>query len=91
MPEDRRHERIRPRKQRTTLILPTGREVMASIVDVSQSGVALSLASPVAPPVGTPVTVGATKGRVVRQFSSGLAIEFSRIIPPAEFDEDVTL
>ena len=66
MPEDRRHERIRPRRTRTTLILPTGREVMATIIDVSRSGVALALASPVAPPVGTPVTVGATKGRVVR-------------------------
>ena len=62
MPEDRRHERIRPRKPRTTLILPTGREVMATIVDVSRSGVALSLATPVAPPVGTPVTVGDDQG-----------------------------
>ncbi len=91
MPEDRRHERIRPRKSRTTLILPTGREVMASIVDVSQSGVAVSLASPVAPPVGTPVTVGATKGRVVRIFANGLAVEFTRIIPQSEFSEDVAL
>lgn len=91
MPEDRRHERIRPRKGRTTLILPTGREVLATIVDVSQSGVALSLASPVAPPVGTPVTVGATKGCVVRLFSNGLAVEFTRMIPQSAFNEDVVL
>jgi hypothetical protein len=91
MPEDRRHDRIRPRKSRTTLILPTGREVMASIVDVSQSGVAISLATPVAPPVGTPVTVGVTKGRVVRLFANGLAVEFTRIIPQSEFSEDVAL
>ncbi len=91
MPEDRRHERIRPRKARTTLILPTGREVMASIVDVSQSGVAVSLASPVAPPVGTPVTIGTTKGHVVRLFPNGLAVEFTRMIPQSEFSEDVVL
>ena len=91
MLEDRRHERIRPRKPRTTLILPTGREVMATVIDISQSGVALALASPVAPPVGTPVTVGTTKGRVVRLFTDGLAVEFARMIPKTEFSEDVTL
>ena len=62
MLEDRRHERIRPRRPRTTLILPTGREVMATMIDISQSGAALALASPVAPPVGTPVTVGVDQG-----------------------------
>jgi hypothetical protein len=91
MLEDRRHERIRPRKPRTTLILPTGREVMATVIDISQSGAALALASPVAPPVGTPVTIGTTKGRVVRLFTDGLAVEFARMIPRNEFDEDITL
>jgi hypothetical protein len=91
MPEDRRHERIRPRRLRTTLILPTGRELMATIVDVSQSGVAVSLASPVAPPVGTPVTVGTTRGHIVRLFPNGLAVEFARLIPQSEFSEDITL
>ncbi len=91
MAEDRRHERIKSNRGRTTLILPTRREVIASIVDVSQSGVALTLASPVAPPIGTPVTVGATKGRVVRLFAHGLAVEFTRIIPESEFSADVAL
>jgi len=91
MLEDRRHERIRPRRPRTTLILPTGREVMATVIDISQSGAALALASPVAPPVGTPVTVGVTKARVVRLFTDGLAVEFARMIPRNEFSEDVTL
>ncbi len=49
MPEDRRHERIVPRHQRTTLILPDGREVLVKIVDVSQSGVAVQ--SDVCPPI----------------------------------------
>jgi hypothetical protein len=91
MPEDRRHERIRPRRTRTTLILPTGREVMATIIDVSQSGVALALASPVAPPVGTPVTVGATKGRVVRPLPQGVAVEFARVLPSNEFSDEIAL
>ncbi len=91
MPEDRRHERIRARTPRTTLILPQGRELMATIVDVSRSGVALSFAVPVSPPVGTPVTVGSTKGRVVRLFANGLAVEFARVIPESEFSEDITL
>ena len=64
---------------------------MATIVDVSQSGVALALASPVAPPVGTPVTVGATKGRVVRLFAQGVAVEFARIVPESEFSDEIVL
>jgi PilZ domain len=91
MPEDRRHERIRARTPRTTLILPGGREVMASIIDVSRSGVALSLSATVVPPAGTPVTVGVTKGRVVRVFPNGLAVEFARVIPESEFDETIVL
>jgi hypothetical protein len=91
MPEDRRHERIRARTPRTTLILPGGREVMASIIDVSRSGVALSLSASVVPPAGTPVTVGVTKGRVVRVFPNGLAVEFARVVPESEFDETIVL
>jgi hypothetical protein len=91
LPEDRRHERIRPRHIRTTLILPRGREVLATIVDVSQSGVALRLSHPVDPAVGTPVVVGATPGQIVRSFGDGVAVEFSRVIPAEAFDADVTL
>jgi len=91
MAEDRRHERIRSRSPRTTLILPTGREVMASIIDISRSGVAVSLTATIAPPVGTPVTVGATKGRVVRLFANGVAVEFLRVIPESEFSEATVL
>ena len=91
MPEDRRHERVRPGAASTTLILPSGRELVASIVDISRSGVALALGANVTPPVGTPVTVGVTKGRVVRQFANGVAVEFSRVIPESEFSEDIVL
>ena len=91
LPEDRRHERIRPDHIRTTLILPQGRELLATIIDVSRSGVALYLNSTLTNAVGTPVTVGATQGRIVRLLANGAAVEFSRIIPEDEFGADVTL
>jgi hypothetical protein len=91
LPEDRRHERIRPRNVRTTLILPRGREVLASVIDISQSGVALTLSRPVNPVVGTPVTVGATQGRIVRILNDGVAVEFTRVIPEGEFNADIVL
>jgi hypothetical protein len=91
LPEDRRHERIRPSHSRTTLIFPHGREVPATIVDLSQSGVALSLSSPVTTTVGMAVTVGSTQGRIVRLLQNGVAVEFSRVIPEADFSGDMTL
>jgi hypothetical protein len=45
----------------------------------------------VSPPAGTPVTVGATKGRVVRQLPQGVAVEFARVIPISEFSDEVAL
>lgn len=91
LPEDRRHERIRPSHSRTTLIFPHGREVLATITDLSQSGVALALSSPVTTNVGMSVSVGATPGRIVRLLANGVAVEFSRIIPEEEFSADMTL
>ncbi len=89
MPEDRRHARNPARMPHTTLILPGGRELIAKIIDISRSGCALAVSS--AQPVGTPVTVGSTRGRIVRQFTNGLGIEFARVIPENEFSEDLIL
>jgi hypothetical protein len=89
MPEDRRHERIQSRNPHTTLTLPGGKEYIAKIIDVSRSGVALSVAT--APPVGTPVAVGATRGQIVRIFAAGVAVEFTRVIPEDAFSEDLML
>lgn len=91
LPEDRRHERIRPSHIRTTLILPQGREVVATIIDVSRSGVALTLSGALTTTEGTPVTVGVTQGRIVRVLPDGVAVEFTRIIPEIEFSVDVAL
>jgi hypothetical protein len=89
LPEDRRHERITPRATRTVLTMPDGREHIAKIIDVSTSGVALAV--DVTAPVGSPVTVGETMGRVVRVFDMGIAVEFSRLLPSDTFGPDVKL
>ena len=91
LPEDRRHERIRPSHSRTTLIFPHGREVLATVIDISQSGVALALSGPVTTSVGMAVTVGATAGRIVRVLANGVAVEFSRVIPAEEFSPEMKL
>jgi hypothetical protein len=89
MPEDRRHERIAPRNIRTTVKLPSGREALAKIVDVSMSGAALT--ADIQAPIGSAVTVGATQAQIVRHFPGGLAVEFLRPIPAEEFSENIVL
>ncbi len=89
MPEDRRHERIVPRNRHTTLTLPGGRELVVRLIDVSQSGAAVTVDAN--SPIGTPVTLGTRPAQVVRQFAGGLAVEFNRLIPVEMFDEDIRL
>jgi hypothetical protein len=89
MPEDRRHERIVPRNRHTTLTLPGGRELVVRLIDVSQSGAAVTVDAN--SPIGTPVTLGTRPAQVVRLFAGGLAVEFNRLIPAEMFDEDIRL
>lgn len=89
MKEDRRHERIIPLHNRTTLVLMDRREYHASIIDVSISGCAIKCDAVLE--IGMPVTVGKTGGQVVRIFSGGIAIEFNRPIQPDNFDAGLTL
>jgi hypothetical protein len=89
MPEDRRHERIVPRNRHTTLLLPGGRELVVRLIDVSQSGAAVTVDAN--SPIGTPVTLGTRPAQIVRQFAGGLAVEFNRLIPAEMFDEDIRL
>jgi hypothetical protein len=89
LPEDRRHERITPRNPRSTLIMPDGREHLIKLIDVSLSGAAAK--ADIQPPLGTIITIGRTKGRVVRHFEGGIALEFLRLMPIEMFDETVRL
>ena len=81
------HERIEPRNRSTTLTLAGGRQHLARIIDISRSGVALTVDA--VPPIGAPVTVGARPAQVVRLFEGGIALEFNRLIPEEMFDENL--
>lgn len=89
LPEDRRHERIVPRAPRNMLITEDGREILVRIIDVSRSGAALSTDAAVM--LNTPVMIGRTEAKVVRQFEGGIALEFLRVIPEEDFNELVVL
>jgi hypothetical protein len=89
LPEDRRHERVEPRNPRTTLKLPDGRECVACLIDISQSGAAVVVNA--RPAIGARVIVGATPAQVVRILDGGLAVEFARTIPAKEFSRETVL
>lgn len=75
LPEDRRHERIPPRNSRGVVKLEDGRVYQSKIIDLSLSGAAIELA--VRPAIGTVMWLGNTRGRVVRHFEDGVAMEFA--------------
>jgi PilZ domain len=75
LPEDRRHERVVPDNRHSTVVLDDGRRYNCKIIDISLSGAAIELA--VRPAMGTPVTLGRMRARVVRHFSDGVAVEFA--------------
>ena len=87
LPEDRRHGRFIPRKTMARLILPNGNNVACRIIDVSESGAAISISAGLRPPVGAMVSVGKVQGRVVRHIEDGFAVEFIRL-QHSDFIED---
>ncbi len=81
-------ESIKPRRVDYSLTSESGAAAV-KIIDLSRSGVALL--SEVQPDKGLWVTIGRTRGRVLRSFPGGFALEFARAIPIEAFDPDVTL
>jgi len=75
LPEDRRHERISPRNPAAIIKLEDGRVYQTRIIDLSLSGAAIELT--VRPAIGTVLWLGNMRGRVVRHFEEGVAIEFA--------------
>jgi hypothetical protein len=75
LPEDRRHERVVPDNRHSTCVLDDGRRYNCKIIDISLSGAAIELA--VRPAMGTPVTLGRMRAKVVRHFQDGVAVEFA--------------
>jgi len=74
LPADRRHERVVPDNRHSTVVLDDGRRYNCKIIDISLSGAAIELA--VRPAMGTPVTLGRMRARVVRHFADGVGVEF---------------
>lgn len=75
LPEDRRHERVVPDFRHSTVVLDDGRRYNCKIIDISLSGAAIEL--DVRPAMGTPITLGRMRARVVRHFQNGVAVEFA--------------
>jgi hypothetical protein len=89
LPEDRRHKRIELRNPRSMLTLPDGTSVECRVVDVSLSGAAVATKAKIA--LGSPVTLGRTPARVVRNLDTGFALEFSRLQNPDTLESDVSV
>lgn len=79
LPEDRRHERVAPSNPISEIKLDDGRRYPCRIIDLSVSGAAIEI--DVRPAFGTMVILGNMRGRVVRHFQEGIAMEFMTIQP----------
>lgn len=99
VPDKREHKRILPRDPRTVLTLADGTQMPCFVIDVSQSGIAVS--AEIWPGLGTPMAVGKLVGRVVRYLDVGFALQFIQLqelsqleilmappSPPAEEPDD---
>lgn len=89
LPESRRHERVVPRNPMSVLHLDDGQHLHCRIIDLSLSGAAIEIKA--RPDIGTTVTLGNMRGRIVRHFEDGVAIEFFTVqrqeALAAEFDQ----
>jgi hypothetical protein len=74
LPDQRANDRFAPFYPYSRLILPDGTVMMCFVVDMSESGAAIS--AEVVPEIGTVLAVGKVIGRVVRHFSGGFSIRF---------------
>ena len=81
---ERRHTRYEPRQTRTRILLPGGREQSCELIDISLSGAGLRARTK--PSIGSPITLGRMKGRVVRHFDGGFAIEFLTPLERSDLD-----
>lgn len=82
-PEEREnirgHRRIALDVPDVAVALADGRIEEARIQDISRSGAAVR--SGIAPEIGTLVTLGMTRGKVVRLLDDGFAVQFLRLLP----------
>jgi hypothetical protein len=74
MPDGRKHVRYEPQEKQSQITLPDGRIYPCEVIDISVSGAAIK--TEVMPSVGTYVSLGRQRGRVVRYMNEGVGIEF---------------
>jgi hypothetical protein len=79
--EGRRHERITPTNGEQVLQLTEGIVLSCRVLDVSISGA--SIATPARPELGTEVTLGKLRARVVRHHPQGFGVQFLDIQNPS--------
>lgn len=77
MAEDRRHERLQPSSTYSQIKLPDGRTYNCRVIDMSISGAAVAI--DVKPAIGSEVTLGLMRARVVRHFPEGIAVQFADV------------
>lgn len=77
----RRHDRLVPSNAFVQLSLADNRSLSAKVLDVSLSGASIALNF--RPEIGTNVTLGKMRAKVVRHHSEGIAVEFLDIQNPA--------
>lgn len=77
LPEDRRHDRLTPRQINTEVVLEDGRRYACRLMDLSLSGAAVDI--DIRPPLGTILRLGNMRGKVVRHFMEGVALEFDTV------------
>jgi hypothetical protein len=70
----RAQERIIPANPHSEIVFADGSTETCLVIDMSASGVAVSAETQ--PPIGMPLAVGRTVGRVVRHFREGFAVKF---------------
>jgi hypothetical protein len=81
---ERRHTRYEPRNKQARFTLAGGREQPCEVIDISLSGAGLR--SRIKPSLGSPVTLGRMKARVVRHLEDGFAIEFLTPLERSDLD-----
>jgi len=87
LPEQRRHPRHEPRDAKTVLTLSDGRKYNCEIIDISVSGAAIK--TPIIPSIGTQVMLGKTQGTVMRVLSSGVGIQFTKMLDQPALEEQI--
>ena len=86
---ERRDDRFVPKDAASQITLADGREYECEVIDISVSGAQIKTS--VLPSIGTHLSLGRMRGRVVRFTSDGIAIEFMRQIESAKMADHAVL